>query len=209
MDNPDPSKQAQELLSSRKISSKQYPSLYFNDNPVQQVQVQKHLGLFLDQKLSFDEHIQCILIKTHKILGMIKKLQPIIPRAALITIYKSFLRPHLDYGDIIYDRAFNESFQNKLESVQYDAGLSITGIIRGSSREKLYQELGLESLKSRRWYRKLCLFFKLKKNKYPSYLFDIIPKVLSIRTTRNHNNIPLFNVKHEYFRNSFFSIHCY
>ena len=62
--NPDPSKQAQELLVSRKISSKPYPSLYFNDNPVHQVQIQKHLGLFLDQKLSFDEHIQCILIKT-------------------------------------------------------------------------------------------------------------------------------------------------
>ena len=62
--NPDPSKQAQELLVSGKISSKPYPSLYFNDNPVHQVQIQKHLGLFLDQKLSFDEHIQCILIKT-------------------------------------------------------------------------------------------------------------------------------------------------
>ena len=135
---------------------------------------------------------------------MIRKLQPIIPRAALLTIYKSFLRPHLDYGDVIYDRAFNESFQNKLESVQYNAALAITGAIRGSSREKLYQELGLESLKSRRWYRKLCLFFKLKKNKHPSYLFDMIPKVLSTRTTRNYNNIPLFNVKHEYFRNSFF-----
>ena len=43
----------------------------------------------------------------------------------------------------------------------------------------------------------MCLFFKLKKNKHPSYLFDIIPKVLSTRTTRNHNNVPLFNVKHE------------
>ena len=42
----------------------------------------------------------------------------------------------------------NESFQNKLECVQYDAALAITGAIRGSSREKLYQELGLESLKS-------------------------------------------------------------
>ena len=160
--------------------------------------------MFLDPKLSFDEHIQCILIKTRKIIGLIRKLQPIIPRAALLTIYKSFLRPHLDYGDVIYDRAFNESFQNKLESVQYNAALAITGAIRGSSREKLYQELGLESLKSRRWYRKLCLFFKLKKNKHPSYLFDMIPKVLSTRTTRNYNNIPLFNVKHEYFRNSFF-----
>ena len=62
--NPDPSKHAQELLVSQKISSKPYPSLYFNDNPVHQVQIQKHLGLFLDQKLSFDEYIQCILIKT-------------------------------------------------------------------------------------------------------------------------------------------------
>ena len=143
--NPDPSKQA---LFSRKTSSRSYPSLNFNDNPVHQVQLQKHLGLFLDPKLSFDEHIQCILIKTRKIIGLIRKLQPIIPRAALLTIYKSFLRPHLDYGDVIYDRAFNESFQNKLESVQYNAALAITGAIRGSSREKLYQELGLESLKS-------------------------------------------------------------
>ena len=92
-----------------------------------------------------------------------RKLQPIIPRAALLTIYKSFLRPHLDYGDVIYDRAFNESFQNKLESVQYNAALAIMGATRSSSREKLYQELGLEPPKSWRWYRKLYLFFKPKK----------------------------------------------
>ena len=170
--NPDPSKQAQQLLFSRKTSSKPYPSLNFNDNPVHQVQLQKHLGLFLEPKLSFDEHILCILIKTRKITGLIKMLQPIIPRTALLTFYKSFLRPNLDYGYVIYDRAFNESFQSKLESVRYNVALAITRAIKGSSREKLYQ--------------------------------DIIPKVLSTRTNRNHNNIPLSNVKHEYFRNSFF-----
>ena len=58
-----------------------------------------------------------------------------------------FLRPNLDYEDVIYDRAFNESFQNKLKSVQYNTALTITGAIRGSSREKLYQKVGLESLK--------------------------------------------------------------
>ena len=117
-----------------------------------------HLGLFFDPKLSFDEHIQCILIKTCKIVGLIRKLKLIIPRAALLTIYKSFLRPHLDYMEVIYDRAFNESFRNKLESVQYNAALAITGAIRGSSREKLYQGLGLKSLKSQPWYQKLCLY---------------------------------------------------
>ena len=162
--NPDPSKQAQELLFSQRTSSKPYPSLNFNDNPVHQVHHQKHLGLFLYPKLTFDEHIHYTLIKTCKIIGLIRKLQPIIPTTALLTIYKSFLRPHLDYGDVIYDHAFNESFQNKLESVQYDAVLEITGAIRGSLRENLYQELGLESLlKSRQWYQKLCLFFRHKK----------------------------------------------
>ena len=147
--NPDPSKQAQELLFSRKPSSRPYPSLHFNDNPVHQVKLQKHLGLFLDPKLRFDKHIQCILIKTRKIIGLIRKLQPVIPRVALSTIYKSFLRPTLDYRDVIYDRTFSIFFQNKLEFVQYNAALAITGAIRGSSMEKLYQELVLGSLKLR------------------------------------------------------------
>ena len=62
--NPDPSKQAKELLLAKKISCKPYPPLYFNDKPVHRVQVQNHLGLFLDPKLSFNEYIQCILNKT-------------------------------------------------------------------------------------------------------------------------------------------------
>ena len=101
-----------------------------------------------------------------------------------------------------------ESFQNKLEPIQYNATLVITGPIKGFSIERLYYELGIESLKSQRLYRKLCLFFKLKKSEHPFYIFDTIPKILSTRTIRNRNSIPLFNVKHEYFRN-FFSIHCY
>ena len=83
--------------------------------------------LFLDPKLSFDDHLQCILIKSRKIIRLIRKLQPIIPRAALWPIHKSFLRPHLDYGDVIYGQVFNESFQSNLKSVQYNSALTITG----------------------------------------------------------------------------------
>ena len=79
-----------------------------------------------------------------------------MPRKSLITIYKAFLRPLIDYGDIIYDQPQNESFCEKLETVQYKIALAITGAIQGSSRGKIYQELGLESLKSRRWYKRLC-----------------------------------------------------
>ena len=73
--------------------------------------------------------------------------------------------PHLDYGDILCDQTFNNSFHENLESIQYTA-LAITGAIRGNSREKLYQELGFESLQQRRWYRKLCLFFKMEQLRF-------------------------------------------
>ena len=65
---------------------------------------------------------------------------------------------NFDYGDVLFDQAFNASFHEKLESIQYNACLALTRTIRGTSKEKLYQELGLESLQLHRWYRKLCLF---------------------------------------------------
>ena len=79
----------------------------------------------------------------------------------LLTIYKSFIRPRLDYADIIYDKAINELFHNKLESLQYNATLAKAGAITGSYTEKIYEELGLESFKSRRSYRKMSFLYKV------------------------------------------------
>ena len=53
------------------------------------------------------------------------------------------MRLHLDYGDVVYDQLSNDGFSNSLENVQYNAALAITGAIKGTPREKLYQELGL------------------------------------------------------------------
>ena len=93
----------------------------------------------------------------------------------LLTIYKSFIRPHLDYGDVTHDQRYNNSFHQKLESIQYNAALAITRAIRGSSKENIYQELGFESLQQRQWFKKLCYFFKITKNQSTKYLFDKFP----------------------------------
>ena len=200
--NPDPSKQVQEVIFSRKIQKTCHPSIYFNNKSVKQVPSQKHLGLILDSKLNFQEHLQNILNKVNKTIGLLRKLQNILPREPLLTIYKSFVRPHLDYGDVIYDQHYNNSFHQKLESIQYNAALAITGPIRGSSREKIYQELGLESLKQRRWFRKLYYFFKITKTQSPKYLFDKITTTrTAYRTTNNIGNIPRFNIKHNFLKN--------
>ena len=71
-----------------------------------------------------------------------------------------FIRSHLDYVDVIYDQHYNNSFHQKLESIQYNAALAIAGAIRGYSREKLNQELGLESLIQQRWFGKRSSFLR-------------------------------------------------
>ena len=83
-----------------------------------------------------------------------------------------FIRLHLDYGDIVYDRPFNESFHKNLESIQYNAAIAVTEAVRGTCSEKLFQELRLESLQSRRWLRKLCLFYKMFHEKLPRIFFS-------------------------------------
>ena len=117
-----------------------------------------------------------------------------MPQKSLLTIYKAFLRLLVDYGDIIYDQAQNESFCDKLESVQYKATLAITGAIQGTSLDKLYQELGLESLKSRRWYKRLSCMFKIMKKEAPNYLINLIPKCEQIIRTRD-NHIPSYHCR--------------
>ena len=139
---------------------------------------------------------------TSKSIGLIRKLRNFLPRPSLLQMYKYFVRPHLDYGDIIYDKAFIGSFQKKLETIQYNAALAIAGVIRGTSREKVYSELGLESLQDRRWYRKLCVFYKILNNMLPKYLSDIIPSTTRRYSSRNENNIPLVRVNNNYFMNT-------
>ena len=135
--------------------------------------------MLLDLRLDFQEHWKSLLKKVNKTVALLRKFQNILPRSALLTIYKCFVRTYLDYGDIIYDQAFNNSFHQKIESLQYNAGLAITGAIRGTSREIIYQELGLASLHQRRWHEKLCFFFKVYKNQCPKYLFGIIPQSIT------------------------------
>ena len=128
--------------------------LIFNNNQVIKTPYQKHLGIFLDEKLNFAELLRYIANKVNTSIGLLRKLQKCLTRRSLVTIYKYFMRPYLDYEDVIFDQAYNKSFYESLESLQYSASLVITGEIGGTSKEKLYQELGLESLQHRRWFRK-------------------------------------------------------
>ena len=114
--------------SKKQIEKDNYPPLNFNDNKVQTAISQKHhLGQVSDSKLDFNEHISNKINKCNKIIGIMKKLSLFLSRKTLLTIYKSFVRPNIDYADIIYDKPFNKSFKTKIEIIQYWAALLLLG----------------------------------------------------------------------------------
>ena len=143
MFNPDPTKQAKEVIFSKKNIPGSHSSLIFNNSLIEQDTTQKSFALTLDYKLTFQYHANEKLKKAMKGIGLLRILQSILPRTSLLTTYKSFIRPNLDYGDVVHDQPSNDFFSHKLEIVQYNAALAITGAIKGTSREKLYQDLGL------------------------------------------------------------------
>ena len=115
--NPDITKQAQEVIFTRKSNKTDHPTVYFNDAPVEHTNCHKHLAIYLDKKLNFLQHIKEKTSKTNGGIGVIRKVRHILRRHPLITTYKSFVRPRFDYYDIIYDQPNNESFCSKIERV--------------------------------------------------------------------------------------------
>ena len=105
-----------------------------------------------------------VFLKTNITLGLLRKLQNLLPRFALITIYKAFVRPHIMVISFIINLT---SFHQNLDSIQYNARLAIPGAIRGTSKERPYQELNIELLQLRRWYRNLRMFYKIYQSKSP------------------------------------------
>ena len=130
--NPDPNKQSNEVIFPQKSKVHSYPLFTFSNNDVK---ICLHLNL--DLKLDFNIHVDNKIKTCCKIIGLIKRLPVSVPRKVLLTIYKSFIRPHLDYGHILYDKPENQNFQNKLEKVHCKACLTITGAIQGTSRQNL------------------------------------------------------------------------
>ena len=150
--NPDSAKPAAEIIFTNKNSTT-YKTITFSNVNVEPVLYHKHLGLVLDGKMNYSKHLDEKIAKANQGIGVIKHLYTYLPRKALLQIYISYTRPNLVYYDVIYHKPScndfycayyserantNAIFNDKIEAVQYNAALAITGCVRGTSREKLY-----------------------------------------------------------------------
>ena len=141
---------------------------------------QKHLGFILDSKLSFEKHLYEKIIKAKKYIGIIKHLSCFLPIKTLDQMFKAFVRSHLDYCDIIYHIPPKQdqfgvtlnSLMEKVERIQYQAALAVIGAWQGSTRSKLYDELGWESLSNCGWCKRILHIHIIMSNETPLYLKD-------------------------------------
>jgi hypothetical protein len=161
------------MLFSLKKHPSVLPPIYLGDQLVSLVPVHSHLGVTLTPTLSWSEHINKMSSKCYKILGVLKKFKYRWTRRTLETCYLSFVRPIIEYADILYDSC-GITDSSRLESVQLEAARLVTGAKRGTSHSALYRELGWLTLKERRKIHKLVKIYKIVNRISPDYLCDII-----------------------------------
>ena len=134
--------------------------------------------------MSWQCHIQNIFEKASKRLNMLRFLKYKLNRSTLSCLYKSLVRPLMEYGDVIWDNC-TEAEANLLDNIQYETARAVTGAIKGTSARGLMNELGWESPKTRRKMHKLHYIFKIIKHILPAYLVKLLPDTVNVRTTRS------------------------
>ena len=178
--NPDLTKQAIEVIFSVKKKKTRHPDLTMNGVPVARHDHTKHIGVYLDSSLNFSKHVKEAALKALKGLSLLKYLSKYVERKVLDLSYKLYVRPHLDYGDIIYHNQRSD-LMKVLEQVQYKAALIVSGCWQGTSRERLYDDLGWEPLSERRWAHRMTTFYKIKNGiKFLHIYPNIYPNIVKL-----------------------------
>ena len=152
--------------------------LLFNGQTLVENQSHKHLGVVLQNDGKWDNHIESIIAKTRISLACLRSYKYRFSRKTLHTIYTSFILPHIEYADVVWDNC-TDRLADELESLHLDAIRTITGAVRGTSHIKLYHESGIVPLKERRRRHKLMTYFKITNGLAPAYVNEYLPPLVS------------------------------
>ena len=157
-----------------------------NNTPIQEVFEHKHLGLIFDTSCQWKSHIDYILEKASNKLKLLRALKFQIDRKSLQTMYFSFIRPVIEYSDIVWDNC-TQTLKEKLEKINIEAARIVTGATKLTSLKLLYKESGWPTLEKRREEHKLLQYFKMVKSLTPEYLSSLVPE--------QHHNIHNYNTR--------------
>ena len=193
------------LVITRKLNKPAHPTLYMQNHRINEVDTHKHLGLHFSNDGSWHEQIQYIKDKAWTRINVMRKLKFWLDRRSLEIIYTAFIRPLLEYGDVVWDNC-TQYEKDELERMQHEAARIATGTTRLVSLDSLYSEIKWESLQNRRNDHKLSLLFKMKNNLTPEYLSSLPPQNVgntSRYSLRNSDNLQGIFSRTALYSNSF------
>jgi hypothetical protein len=191
---------------SRKVNPAPLPVLILNGIVVREVQTHKHLGLTFNQTLTWSDHIEALTTKAAKCVGLLRRICRDVPRECLEILFKSMIRPLLEYGSVIFDGSADTHLK-RLENVQCQAAITCTGAYRHTSHDRLLEELGWPPLGMRRKHLRLGLMFRIQGGLTPMYLFNACPALTRDRTIydlRSGMNITVPPIRTTSYQKSFF-----
>ena len=199
------SSKTKSMIISKKRQRLQHFPIQFQGTALQDVSQQKHLGLIFSADLSWSPHINFIVSKARKLIGVMRLLQYRLSRRTLELIYLTYIRPILEYGDVVWGGC-TQCDADLLEGVQLAAARAVTGATCRTSHAILYNDTGWETLSRRREKHRLILLYKIINGHTPEYLCDLIPGNVSSRNSynvRSKHNISQIRTRSNIYHNSF------
>ena len=175
------------LLLSRKVSHPLLPPLFMEKTPINEVEAHKHLGLYFSNNCRWHQHINYIKDKAWARINIMRRLKYKLDRKSLESIYISFIRPLLEYGDTIWDNC-TQYEKYELDKIQNEAARIATGATKLVPLTNLYKEIGWEPLSKRRSNHKLTLLYKMINHLTPIYLSSLKPIQVSSASRYNLRN---------------------
>ena len=176
-----------------------------NNQPITEVTSHKHLGLVFCSDCTWHDHFEHIKAKAWARINVMRKLKFQLDRKSLQIIYFSFIRPLLQYGDVVWSNCtLYES--NELENIQHEAARIVTGATKLVSISSLLSETGWKPLALRRRKHKLTLFYKMINGFCPGYLCSLVlptVKSASSYSLRNAANLQTIHSNTQQYFNSF------
>ena len=199
-----PSK-TESMIITRKTNKPYHPPLNMYNEQISEVTCHKHLGIFLSNDCSWHNHIEYTKTKAWLKINIMRKLKFVIDRNSLEIIYFTFIRPLLEYADVIWDNcSLNDKYE--LDKIQNEAGRIVTGATKLISINELLLETGWETLAARRRKHKLILLFKMFNGFTPDYLTTLVPPLIgevSSYNLRNRDDISTIKTRTTLYYNSF------
>ena len=200
--NPD---KTETLIVSLKTDRPFHPPLVMNGSILNDLNQHKHLGVTFTSDCSWHVHLEIITSKAKKRLAILRGLKYKLDRKSLQKLYFSYIRPIIEYADVIWDNC-TQYEKDSLEKLNIEAMRIITGATVSCKKELLYRECRWDSLQFRRKNHKLVQFHKMFHKTTPQYLSSLVPPPVSYFSEyplRNGHDLRNFTCKKSIYLNSF------